>query len=851
MGNMFSSGAVKVRRNHYAHIFDGKTNAVRAIVGPQSYSLSATEASLFDPKPFAAVPQNYYCTVRNPVIRVSTSNEVATDASGQAQLRMGDSEIRITCDPFPLYPGEELVQHPTLGTMVKLTAIGANRGLRLRCVRDFVNESGETVRAGTEWMDFGPKTYIPRVEVEECGVVEASMIKSDSALKIGALRNFTDRHGKARLAGEQWIEKTPGAYIPSVEEELLEVVKGIIVHETRAVQLCATQNFTDAYGRARKAGDMWLITNKDTSVHIPDVHETVMKEVSLYILSADRYCIVLNPVGPDGKNRYGQREVRRGERSFFLMPEEKLVDGIQEVLAVGREEALLLKAREPFQDGETLRQAGTMWLLRGPTEYVPNNSVKLVEKREMITLDKNEGIYVMNRNSGEVRTVIGQPYMPTEDEVLWEKRLPMAVEELLAAPGGSLKTSQRDACFDSTRELFRIVRFNVQHNAAVQIYDYHKKAPRIVFGPDLVMLAPHEELTVLSLSGGKPKIPNAIQSLQLFLGPRFSSDTIIVETSDHARLQLRLSYNWFFDVQRGGADQQAQCRCFSVPDFIGDCCKTIASRVRGAVAGEDFDSFHRNSAMIIRTAVFGVDERGDIRKELRFSANDFVVTNVDVQFAEPTDAKTRDSLQKSVQLAIEITTKSLEATARHGNELKDQEAKGQLERQKLLDKIEVEKAKTTWLELQAKSEAVQASGQSVTEAKAKSEALLIEVNSELKQAKLRSEAYKISAESELSKLEQRQAMELEYMQRQNALEVDRAQRTAESEAEKVRRMVGAVGKDTIVAIARAGPEMQAKLLAGLGLKGYLITDGNSPVNLFNAAQGMLGEAPGSSIEKRA
>jgi major vault protein len=37
--------------------------------------------------------------------------------------------------------------------------------------------------------------------------------------------------------------------------------------------------------------------------------------------------------------------------------------------------------------------------------------------------------------------------------------------------------------------------------------------------------------------------------------------------------------------------------------------------------------------------------------------------------------------------------------------------------------------------------------------------------------------------------------------------------------------------------------MQAKLLEGLGLKGYLITDGNSPINLFNTAQGMVG-SPG-------
>jgi len=41
-------------------------------------------------------------------------------------------------------------------------------------------------------------------------------------------------------------------------------------------------------------------------------------------------------------------------------------------------------------------------------------------------------------------------------------------------------------------------------------------------------------------------------------------------------------------------------------------------------------------------------------------------------------------------------------------------------------------------------------------------------------------------------------------------------------------------------MARAGPETQAKLLQGLGLKGFMITDGKNPVNLMNTATGILG-----------
>lgn len=38
-----------------------------------------------------------------------------------------------------------------------------------------------------------------------------------------------------------------------------------------------------------------------------------------------------------------------------------------------------------------------------------------------------------------------------------------------------------------------------------------------------------------------------ITSLSLELGPDFMSDHITVETSDHCRLLLKLSYNWHFE----------------------------------------------------------------------------------------------------------------------------------------------------------------------------------------------------------------------------------------------------------------------------------------------------------------
>jgi major vault protein len=72
------------------------------------------------------------------------------------------------------------------------------------------------------------------------------------------------------------------------------------------------------------------------------------------------------------------------------------------------------------------------------------------------------------------------------------------------------------------------------------------------------------------------------------------------------------------------------------------------------------------------------------------------------------------------------------------------------------------------------------------------------------------------------------------------LEVESKKALSEIESTKFKKTIEAVGAQTLVEIARSGPETQAKLLKGLGLKGFMISDGKNPINLFNTANGMLG-----------
>jgi len=604
------------------------------------------------------------------------------------------------------------------------------------------------------------------------------------------------------------------------------------------------RNFRDNFGKDRKAGELWLVDSTMTETYIAGPSERIIGQVPLTTLTDRQFCVVVDPWRKDDhgewKQNLGQKEVRAGRTSFFLRPGETLENGIQDVFVLGEEEALLLTAVEAHVDTKGQEhKAGDRWMIYGPLDYIPTNAVKIMERRHNIPLGENEGVYVRDTKTGQVRAVTGRTYMLAPDEELWEKDIPPAVLALLERQSGDFHAFKDARQAGGRRDATRVVTYSVPHNSVVQVYDYKTKRSRLVFGPDMVMLSPDEQFTVMTLSGDKPKRAGVISSLSIFLGPDFMTDIITVETSDHARLSLQLAYNWNFDVKIG--DEVAGAKVFNVPDFVGDACNAIASRIRGAVAGEAFDMFHKNATNIIRAAVFGYDKQTkQIRESLVFPNNLLIITSVDIQSVEPVDTKTREALMKSVQLAIEITTKSQEAAARHEAERREQEAKGKLERQILEDKAEAEKSRFVLLQLQGESAAIESTGASKAEAKAHAAAALIEGDAQVKQAQLKADAQRIAVEAELNAQLKKNDAELVFKEELNKMEIERSRELAQIEVNKFKSSVGAIGKQTIASMARAGPEMQVRLLKGLGLQGYFLTDGHSPINLMNAAQSLTG-----------
>lgn len=836
----------------YVHVLDMNTNITRVEMGPQTVVLDANERLVAGPLPMIVIPPAHYCVIENPMFKYVPGK--------LCELKLAQFDVRFHSEPFCLYPGEELVGAEQYGkgstdykgAIKAQPVIQANHAIRLQAILDHTDMDGVKRKAGEIWQIEGPLMYFPTPNAEIVRIVEPDIIKAGQAMRLRALEDFTDKSGRKRITGEEWYVRKPGAYLTGVHEEVVALEERRTLTINIGLRLKALQTITDDKGVKRLAGEEWLLTGEEQDEYYPQIGVELVSEEKRVVLAQGQYCVVLNPVDSDFKPQFGKRELRVGWCSFFLHPAEQLENGIQNNYVLSEDEAIVLQATEAFKDTDQkgkkkMRKCGEKWMVLGPVEYIPPIAVNVIDKRKQIPLSKNEGIYVQDSQSGRVRAVMGpHSYMLQSHEHLWEKQLDPVVEEMLRCGGGTGSGDIRkiayfeqsvDPQFINGRDKTRVVTYRCPGNTAVQVNNYIDKTARVVFGPDLVILGPHENFSVLSLSAGKPKVAGAMKSLCLMLGPDFITDIIEVETSDHARLRLKLAFNNHFEFEKGNPDDEA--KVFAVPDFIGFACRQIGSRIRAAVAQISFDDFHRHSAQVIQHAVFRDPKSGSMNSSLKFDANNLVISSIDIQSIEPVDRKMSDSLTKSIQLAIEISTNSIEAAAQHEALRTEQVARGHLERQKLTNEKESEKERCKLLELQSVTAAVESTGQAKAEAQAQAEKVLIECESEIEAARLKAQALEIEHYAKLKTQNMVRKGELTYAKNQIALELHKEKSMADIEVKKFSDMVSALGADTLAAIASAGPDLQVKLLSGLGLESTLITDGNSPINLFMTAQGLV------------
>jgi major vault protein len=731
---------ISLKNREYAYIEDANRGVVLVEIGPKVLTLEA-HLTLVTKSRMVELGTGSWCVVRNPVVRAE--GRVSLDDFGQARIAVGDREVRIGPQVFPLYPGEELE-----GDITPEYVLGVYEALRLRALTAFTDERAPG----------GPRL---------------------------------------REAGDEWLVRGPGRYVPSAAVSVISAEKARVLKETE-------------------------------------------------------YCVVFNPVDrTTGRIQEGRRKIVSGPDVFFLEPGEVLEGDVRRKHILSELQGLKLQAlddfSEPDEEGEfQLRKAGDTWLVRGPRTYVPNEKVVIHKEIAALSLGQGEGLYVRDLRSGKVSLVQGPcQFMPEAHQELHEKRLSQEAEALLGlAPPSQAATltaegKEGKAPRQVTAPLERVDRtraivLRIEDNTAVLINDFETNHARVEFGPAKVMLRPYEDVAVLDLSGGTPKRPRQLKVLMLRLGPDFATDLFEVATRDHARLRIKLSYKWLFDVE---GDSEKDKAIFRVNDFIGYVCENLASRIRQVAAENDFETFHKNASMLIRRAIFGLDEAGKARKERVFSENQLRIIDIDIKDIAPVDDKTALKLREAIDTNIQIQLDASRQEAQAAAELKRIRSEEEKQLADISSHRKSEAERQSLIELQNRNHQLATISHAKVEAEAQLERARVENEEALARADAEARASRIRTEAELERERMMSEMALERQKRMNDLEVDRQARLAEVEAAQFRQRVEALGggENFVKAVAA---QAQAAVVGGLEKVVFLPSGAN--LNLFDAMQGLLG-----------
>lgn len=407
-------------------------------------------------------------------------------------------------------------------------------------------------------------------------------------------------------------------------------------------------------------GQILVIKGTEVSFYIPptgievipiDNHDEngyIREAVTLERLE---YCILKDE---DGNKRYVH-----GPQVVFPEPTETFVTSpkggfIFRAVELSKISGIYVKVIAEYKDEDnTVHPVGEELFITGNDQMIyyprPEHAIITYDGKMMhhaIAIPEGEGRYIMDRLSGDIKTVKGpQMYLPDPRfEVVVKRKLSRRQCELMY-PGNkealayneqlSEKAVER-AVKNATSNFMDNFAFSISNSTADTLANLEAKAnisrgtsytkPRtitldnkfdgvvttdvwtgyavnviskdgtrkVVCGPQTVMLDYDQTLEELQLSTGRPKTTdNMIHTCFLRHENNKVSDLINVETKDFVRCTVKVSYCVDFD-------KNYQDKWFNIDNYIKFMCDRERSLMKRAAKNYTIEEFHQNYVDIIR-----------------------------------------------------------------------------------------------------------------------------------------------------------------------------------------------------------------------------------------------------------
>ena len=429
---------------------------------------------------------------------------------------------------------------------------------------------------------------------------------------------------------------------------------------------------TDADGNESKTdnkyfnGQLLVIKGTEISFYIPPTgievipvsgrgEEYVRDAVTLERLE---YCIL--------KDESGEKRYLHGPQVVFPKPTETFVKAAHggccyRAIELTNISGIYVKVIAEYTENGVTHPIGEELFLTGKDQRIyyprPEHAVISYDGKYMhhaIAIPKGEGRYIMNRDTGEIKTVTGPAmYLPDpRTEVVIKRKLTekqcdlwfpgnyevkkynqglneRAVEKAnkrgigqnyVAASAfsdasamdilesnagisrGTSYTKPRTITLDTKFD--GVVGIDVWTGYAINVVS--KSGEReVVVGPTSKLLDYDQSLEVLSLSTGKPKTIDFLeQTVYLRVENNKVSDVVNVQTSDFVNVSIRVSY--CVDFLKEFKD-----KWFSIENYVKYMCDRQRSLLKREIKNYTIEEFYANSTDIVRKVALNLPDPED------------------------------------------------------------------------------------------------------------------------------------------------------------------------------------------------------------------------------------------------
>ena len=600
------------------------------------------------------------------------------------------------------------------------------------------------------------------------------------------------------------------------------------------------------------------------------------------------YCILKDE---DGNKRYVH-----GPEVVFPEPTETFVTSpkggfIFRAVELSKISGIYVKVIAEYKDeGENgkVHPVGEELFITGNDQMIyyprPEHAIISYDNKMMhhaIAIPEGEGRYIMNRMTGEIKTVKGPAmYLPdprtevvvkrklTENQCrLWypgndavlqyniglnekfvEKSLAVSDLDTLTAYScvtsasaslanleakanisrGTSYTKPRTITLDN--KLDGVVSIDVWTGYAINVIS--KSGNReVVCGPQTVLLDYDQDLERLELSTGCPKTTDRpLRTVYLRHENNKVSDLISVETSDFVRANIKVSYCVDFDPAH-------KDKWFSVDNYVKYLCDRMRSLLKRAAKKYTINEFYQNYSDIVRSVVLGLNgdvDANDPHKGHRFfPENGMFVHDVevlDLSVQRDIESMLLDSQHEMIRKTLELADAQREAEIAEALTVAEKK-KQELRTQELLNKMDLQKKEAEHkLAIQAQ---VNRQQEAEDRAKRQAEADMQPILDMISSAKETRENAEHQARQARIDTENRA-----YIEHQKALaDVEAAKQAAY--AETVKQIMSSISPDLIAAIETGG---RCDLMASMAehMSPYALAQGESVVD---ATQKLLNGLP--------